>query len=166
MVIVKSKRDTYGESSNYLYNALNYLYDEEKSLHTGGYGVNPYNLEATYKQMKYVKEYFHKTSDNPLMHFIVSFDEKVKTYEKAKSLAVLIGAYFKNRYQLLWAVHRKERGDSIYHLHIILNSVSFVDGKLFNSSPAEIGKFCAYIQGLTGSACRYIFAGVFSSDDA
>ena len=39
MVVVKSKRDTYGDKSNYLYNALNYLYDEEKALHMGGYAL-------------------------------------------------------------------------------------------------------------------------------
>lgn len=89
----------------------------------------------------------------------------MKIHEKAKSLAVLIGAYFKLGYQILWAVHRKERGDSIYHLHIIVNSVSFVDGKLYNSSPEELSRICAHIQRCTDSACVYRFAELFSSDD-
>ncbi len=165
MVIVKSKRDTYGANSDYLYKSLNYLYDKEKALHIGGYGVNPYNLEETFKQMMFVKNYFHRTTDNPIMHFIVSFDDKVRTYERAKALAVIICAYFKCRYQLLWAVHRKVRGDSTYHLHIIMNAVSFVDGKLYNSSRENLGKFCYHIQNCTGSACYPLIAGELSSDD-
>ena len=165
MVVVKSTRDTYGDKSNYLYNALNYLYDEEKALHMGGYAVNPYNLKETYEQMMIVKRYFNKTSGNPLMHFIVSFDENVKTYETAKSLAVLICSYFKCRYQVLWAVHFKCRDNSMYHLHIIVNSVSFLDGKMFNSSPEELSRFCMHIQNCSGSPCVYRFASVLSSDD-
>ena len=105
MVIIKSKKYTDGFHSNYLLNALNYLYDAEKALHIGGYGIDPYDLNKTYEQMLYVKNYYHKTQDNPLMHFIVSFGDKVRTYEKAKAWAILIGAFFKNQYQLLWAVH-------------------------------------------------------------
>lgn len=165
MVLVKSKRDTYGADSCYLYKALNYLYDNEKALHIGGYGVNPYNLEETFKQMMFVKKYFHKTGDNPLMHFIVSFDDIVKTYNQAKWFAIIICQYFKDRYQLLWAVHRKTRGDSKYHVHIIINTVSFVDGKLYNSSREELVRFCSHIQKCTGSLCYYLFSGEASSDD-
>ena len=63
----------------------------------------------------------------------------------------MIGAYFKLGYQILWTVYRKERGDSIYQLHIIVNSVSFVDGKLYNSSPEELSRLCAHIQRFTAS---------------
>ena len=77
----------------------------------------------------------------------------------------MIGAYFKLGYQILWTVYRKERGDSIYQLHIIVNSVSFVDGKLYNSSTEELSRFCANIQRCIGSACVYRFAEQFSSDD-
>ena len=62
---------------------------------------------------------------------------------------MVIGAYFKRRYQILWTVYRKERGDSIYQLHIIVNSVSFVDGKLYNSSTEELSRLCAHIQRFT-----------------
>ena len=61
----------------------------------------------------------------------------------------MIGAYFKLGYQILWTVYRKERGDSIYQLHIIVNSVSFVNGKLYNSSPEEFSRFFVHIQRFT-----------------
>ena len=62
---------------------------------------------------------------------------------------MVIGAYFKLGYQILWTVYRKERGDFIYQLHIIVNSVSFVDGKLYNSSPEEFSRFFVHIQRFT-----------------
>ena len=77
----------------------------------------------------------------------------------------MIGAYFKFGYQILWTVYRKERGDFIYQLHIIVNSVSFVDGKLYNSSTEELSRLCAHIQRCTDFACVYRFAELFSSDD-
>ena len=115
--------------------------------------------------MIYVKKYFHKTQENPLIHFIISFDDEVRTYEKAKAYAVLIGAFFKCRYQLVWAVHKKKRGDSLYHIHIIMNSVSFVDGKLYDSSKENLCKLCEAVERITGTYCRYFFAGYGSTHD-
>ena len=57
MVLIKSKKCSDGYNSGYLYKALNYLYDKEKALHIGGFGVDPYDLNSTYEQMIYVKNY-------------------------------------------------------------------------------------------------------------
>ena len=165
MVLIKCKKCSDGFHSNYLYNALDYLHDKEKQLHLGGFGVDPYDLDKTYKQMQFVKNYFHKTQENPLIHFIISFGDEVRKYEKAKAYAVLIGAVFKCRYQLIWAVHQKKRGDSLFHIHIIMNSVSFVDGKLYDSSKENLSKFCDEVERITGTGCRYYFAGYYSTDD-
>ena len=89
----------------------------------------------------------------------------MRKYEKAKAYAVLIGAAFKCRYQLVWAVHQKKRGDSLFHIHIIMNSVSFVDGKLYDSSKENLNKLCEEVERITGTSCRYYFAGYYSTDD-
>ncbi len=91
--------------------------------------------------------------------------DEVRTYEKAKAWAILIGAFFKNHYQLLWAVHKKKRGESLFHVHFIMNTVSFVDGKLYNSSRAHLTDFCKYVERVTGSPCRYYFSDPRTSDD-
>ena len=165
MALIKCKKCSDGFHSNYLYNALNYLHDKEKQLHLGGVGVDPYDLDLTYKQMLFVKKYFHKTQENPLIHFIISFGDEVSTYETAKGYAVRIGLFFKCRYQFLWAIHRKKRGDSMFHIHIILNSVSFVDGKLYDSSKENLCKLCDHVENVTGVPCRYYFAGYGATDD-
>ena len=82
MVVMDVIRDTQG-GLKYLRNACEYLEDEEKSVYTGGFGVNPYNVNQTYKQMVSIRQYFEKTSGNPLMHFIISFDEAVQKEEDA-----------------------------------------------------------------------------------
>jgi hypothetical protein len=46
-----------------------------------------------------------------------------------------------------------------------MNSVSFVDGKLYDSSKANLGKFSEYVERVTGISCRYYFAGYCSTDD-
>ena len=165
MAVVKCKKCSGGYSSDYLLNALKYLYNEEKALHIGGYGVDPSNLQKTYAQMIIVKRYFHKTQENPLIHLIISFGDEVRTYEKAKSHAVLISAFFKCRHQVLWAVHKKHRGDSLFHIHMIINSVSFVDGKLYDTSRANMCRLCDRIEQITHVPCRYYFAGYGATDD-
>lgn len=156
MVVIKMKRDTYGGLA-YLKNALNYLEDNEKSLFTGGFGVTTSPLEATYRQMLAVRKYFGKVSGNPLMHFIVSFDEKVVTKDQAVYLASQLTNFFSNRYQGVWCVHFKQRGCSNFHVHIVINSVSFVNGKMYHSSAAEIARFAHCVEVILKTPVRWFF---------
>ena len=166
MVIIKIKKCYGGFKSDYLRKASDYLSDPEKRDHLGGYAVNPYNVDVTYAQMCYIKDYFHKTQDNPLIHFIISFGEEVKSYQKAQSHAVLIGAFFRCRYQLLWAVHKKQRGYSNYHIHMIVNSVSFVDGKLLDVSDKELlDCFLKWVGRVVGDNCRFYCVSDRGSDE-
>lgn len=54
---------------------------------------------------------------------------------------------------------------SLFHIHIIMNSVSFVDGKLYDSSKENLSKFCDEVERITGTGCRYYFARYYSTDD-
>ena len=92
MVIMDVIRDTRG-GLKYLWNACRYLENDEKSVYTGGYGVNPYNLNTTYRQIVSVRQYYEKTSGNPLMHFMISFDETVQTEETAILLTQNLAAF-------------------------------------------------------------------------
>lgn len=165
MVKIKVKRDTYG-GTQYLYNACHYVEDWERIVTIGGFGVDPYDLKKTFHQMMCVREYFGKVSGNPLMHFIVSFDECVHKDKGACILGDRIASYFKMDYQTLWCVHAKKRSYSRYHVHIVINSVSYINGKMYNSSRDVISEFCKYVMRVTGVECRYYFGGSASSDDA
>lgn len=156
MVIVKVKRDISG-GKKYLMNACRYLENKEKLIDVGGIGVYPYDLNRTYAQMMAIKEFFGKTSGNPLIHFIVSFDNTISDAEQACEFAAWIARYFQTSHQTLWCVHAKDRSCSHFHAHIIINSVSYVNGMMYNSSPEEMNRFCAYIKQITGIPCIYVF---------
>ncbi len=156
MVIVKVKRDTYG-GERYLLNACRYLENAERSIDCDGYGVDPYQLEYTVHQMMQVKAYFGKTSDNPLMHFVVSFDQSVTDTQRACNLSRQIAAYFHSQYQVLWCVHEKHRQSSFYHCHIVINSVSYINGMMYHSSATNVQAFCDYVSALTQRPCRFVF---------
>lgn len=165
MVKFKVKRDTYG-GTQYLYNACHYVEDWEQIVTIGGFGVDPYNLKKTFHQMMCVREHFGKVSGNPLMHFIVSFDECAHKDDDTCMLAYKITSYFKMDYQAVWCVHAKKRSCSRYHVHIVINSVSYVNGKMYNSSPQVIIEFCKNVTKVTGVNCGFYFGGTASSDDA
>lgn len=165
MVIIKIKRDTYGSKTNYLEHALRYVGDPKKNKYLAGFGVDPYDLNNCYKQMQTVKEYYHKTGDNPMVHFIISFGDNVKKEWQAINKSYEIARAFKDEYQVLWCVHQKTRGDSKYHIHLIVNSVSLADGKLINTSPEFMENFKTYVGEIVGDECRYKFASLQSTDD-
>ncbi len=156
MVIMDVIRDTRG-GLKYLHNACAYLEDDEKSVYTGGYGVNPYNLGSTYRQMVSVRQYYEKTSGNPLMHFIISFDETVQTEEAAVMLTQNLAAFFRTRYQVLYCVHAKQHGCSLYHAHIVINAVSFIDGRMYNSNIDEINRYANYVAETVSRRVRWLF---------
>ena len=165
MVVLKVKRDTYGSNTEYLEHALRYVGNPKKCQYLAGFGVDPYDLDHCYNQMMTVKEYFHKSGDNPLFHFIISFDSNVKTLHKAIVNSYYIARCFKEQYQVLWCVHYKKRGDSRYHVHMIVNSVNLIDGKLLNITYRFMKDLCNYIKEQTGDDCRYYFGFQNSTDD-
>ncbi len=149
MVAVKLIRNTYG-GLEYLYRACRYVDNTERAIYINGFGVNPYDLNDAYDQMLEVKRYYGKTSGNPLAHFVVSFDGTVQEPLRAIELGQQIAAYFTPSYQLMWCIHQKHQGDSYYHMHMALNSVSYVDGRMFHFGKPEMNAFLAYVRSVTG----------------
>lgn len=148
-------------SDDYLYNAILYIVNKAEAVRYDGYHVDPNNA---YEQMMVVKKYFSKTSGNQLMHFVVSFDVRsVQDENVALHYGYRIAQYFGDRFQTVFSVHEKDsyyngRLKSMYHVHFILNSVSFVDGKMFAESKGEIARFAEYIGKVTRSKnCRVIY---------
>ena len=156
MVVMKVKRDTNG-GLKYLRNAIEYLENDEKSLFTAGFGVNPNIIEDTFKHMVKVREYFSKVSGNPMIHFIISFDENVVTANDAILLASQISQFFDNDYQNLWCIHFKQHGCSNFHMHLVINSVNYNHGKMYHSSYDEVQRFADYVAMITNRKVRWLF---------
>lgn len=141
----------------YMHNALNYVtyghtdYDKRYSLNT--------DIDNAYEQFLAVKRYFYKTSGNPVFHFVVVYNAKTTwgdNIEKAESLSRSIATYFSDKFQVVWCIHKKPYSKkyggcaSVYHAHFVMNSVSYINGKMFGGSNSEIYAFLDYIKKVTG----------------
>ncbi len=156
MGVFKVIRNT-NDGLKYMYNALNYVtyvhtdYDKRYSLNT--------DIDNAYEQFLAVKRYFYKTSGNPVFHFVVVYDAKTTwgdNIERAEFFSHSIAMYFSDRYQLIWCIHKEPRSKkyggiaSVYHAHFIMNSVSYIDGRMFSGNHSEIYAFLNHIKSVTG----------------
>ena len=163
MDILTQKRITdNGEGKGYFLNCVNYVYKEkpepgEELIQTKGYGVCDTNAEYTYEQMQAVKKYHGKVGDNPVMHFVVAFDKKsVRDAETACKYTEQIVDQLKSDYQTITAVHQEDQGNSLYHSHIVINTVNVNDGKLYHSGLSELKKLAIHVHDVTGSYCKAV----------
>ncbi|HRU97143.1 MAG TPA: relaxase/mobilization nuclease domain-containing protein [Ruminococcus sp.] len=163
MDILTQKRITdNGDGAGYFKYCVAYAYKEklepgELRVEIRGYGVSEIKDIYTYQEMYVVKEYYGKTGDNPVMHFVVSYDNKtVRTAEAACALTQKIAMFFAPDYQLITVVHKENQGHSDYHAHIILNTVNLKTGKLYHSGSKELFELGMFIHNLTGNFCKCV----------
>ena len=147
------------KEDNYLFNACKYVMDK-RAIHPGGYGVSPYSLQEAYRQMLAVKKYYGKTTGNQLIHLVVAYDDSVTHEEQACALSFKLASYYKDNYQVLFCTHERDEGNPKYqyHMHMIINSVNYRDGKMFVSDRETMGKFCEYVTDITGKKSKLYFA--------
>jgi len=137
---------------DYLKNAIHYIVFGHSDM-VGGFNICP---ECALEQMQIVKKYYGKTEGNQLVHFVISFDRNVYTAAYADKLARKIAKYYADWYQLVYAVHTKERTNddgyekNIFHVHMVMNSVSFMDGSEYPDDAEEAKKFAKHIAEVTG----------------
>lgn len=156
MDILKTIRHTDG-GDKYLGNAINYIFND-RALEVNGYGVDNSDRNYAYNQMYKVKEYYGKTGDNPIMHFVISYgNEHVNNLETASDYTKQIAENLKDDYQLLTAIHCEDQGSSMYHAHIVMNSVNLNTGKLYHSGITELKQLAMQIHDITGTYCKINF---------
>lgn len=113
-----------------LHNALDYIeedYKTEKKLYVSG--INCY-AENAYEQMSITKQTYNKEDGILAFHLIQSFDKDENvTPELAHKIGIeLCNELFADRFECVVSTHINT---SHYHNHIIINSVSFRDGKKY-----------------------------------
>lgn len=163
MDIITQKRITdNGDGRGYFRNVINYAYKDkpepgEALVQIKGYGVCDTNPDYTYEQMNQVKKYFGKTGDNPVMHFVVSYDKRtVNDPDTACEYTEQIAKLFNGQYQMITAVHQEDQGNSLYHAHIVMNSVDMNTGKLYHSGRKELSALAMKVHDVTGNYCKPI----------
>ena len=121
-----------------------------------GYGVDCYNPIRALYQMKAVRKYFGKSSYNPLIHFIICYDGHVMTVDEACKLTAEIVSELADEFQMCIAIHEKDRDYAHFHAHVVMNAVSYVDGRLFHSGFAELNELCRKVSEVTERCCRLV----------
>lgn len=112
-------------SKGSLRNILNYITNPAKTDNKliSGKDCVP---ESSYDEMMSVKNMYGKTTGNNYFHVMQSFSPKDDLdYQKAHEIGVKFAEYFKN-YQVIIATHKDREH---IHDHLVINSVSFQDGK-------------------------------------
>lgn len=89
-------------------------------------------------QMQETKDRFNKNTGNVGYHIIQSFDDNEGNNEQVFEIGCrLAEELFGDRFEVIVALHKNT--DNL-HCHIVVNSVSFVDGKKFNDNKAFLNK--------------------------
>ena len=102
--------------------------------------------DVAFQQMMLVKELWHKTEGRQCRHIIVSFSNyEDLTIDEAVSYGYQIAAYYGCQFQTIFALHLNT---DHMHLHFVINSVSYIDGKKYSGGWADYYQFVAYIQSL------------------
>lgn len=99
--------------------------------------------------MQATKQRFGKLGGVVGYHFIQSFAPGEVTPEQAHTIGVAFAQrLFGDRYEVVIGTHLNK---AHLHNHVVVNSVSFVDGKKYHSSP---GSYYFDVRGVSDALCR------------
>lgn len=139
---------------DYLVNCYNYVVAGH-TVHCGAVNVRP---STALEQFTAVRRYFGKVTGNQLVHYVIVLDTRFHNLDTVIKAGYRIANFYSNEYQLLFGVHEQcmqnKRGKdrSYYHIHMIMNPVSFVNGKMFASTWNDINQFVEHIKQATGDS--------------
>lgn len=115
---------------------INYAMNGEKT--ENGILVSAINClpQTAYSQMMLTKKAFHKEDGRLGYHIIQSFNGNEISPDKCNKIGMeLAEELWGDKYQVIVCTHTNKQN---IHNHIVLNSVSFVDGSKYHNSNVEI----------------------------
>lgn len=108
---------------------------EKTEQHFFTSALNCESCETAYAEMQATKQRFGKLGGVIGYHFIQSFAPSEVTPEQAHAIGVAFAQrLFGDRYEVVVGTHLDK---AHLHNHVVVNSVSFVDGKKYHSSPGS-----------------------------
>lgn len=171
MAIVKiiAIRDRLDKRVNYAINGektaldagIAYAANPEKTeQHFFASAINCESCETAYAEMQETKRRFGKSGGVVGYHFIQSFAPGEVTPEQAHRIGMAFAEkLFGSRYEVVIGTHLDK---AHLHTHIVINSVSFVDGKKYHSSP---GNYYFDVRGASDALCRENGLSVIAPQD-
>ena len=139
---------------------INYAMNGEKT--ENGILVSAINClpETAYSQMMLTKKVFHKEDGRLGYHIIQSFNGNEVSPEKCNQIGKeLAEELWGDKYQVLVCTHTNKQN---IHNHIVLNSVSFIDGSKYHNSNVEI----ALLRETNDDICRRYGLSIIKSTKA
>jgi len=115
---------------------INYAMNGEKT--ENGILVSAINClpQTAYSQMMLTKKAFHKEDGRLGYHIIQSFNGNEISPDKCNKIGIeLAQQLWGDKYQVIVCTHTNKKN---IHNHIVLNSVSFIDGSKYHNSNVEI----------------------------
>ena len=115
-------------------------YALEKATKIGGYGISS-NAEAAFLQMWFVKRIYYQTDALQLKHFFITLSDTEAGYigeDELLQLGFLAGQIF-GEYQMVYGIHHD---GSHEHLHIVMNTTSFLDGHQYSDGLSMFNRLC------------------------
>ena len=111
--------------------------------------INCDSCETAFAEMQATKRRFGKLGGVVGYHFIQSFTPGEVTPEQAHAIGVAFAQrLFGERYEVVIGTHLDR---AHLHNHVVVNSVSFVDGKKYHSSP---GSYYFEVRSTSDTLCR------------
>ena len=133
MAIIKIKT-----IKNNLEKVINYAQNGDKT--ENGILVSGVNCvpKTAYQQMALTKKFYHQEKGRQGYHIIQSFNGRELTPQEANEIGVsLAEELFGDKFQVVVCTHTNKFN---VHNHIILNSVSFIDGSKYHNSNLDIAQ--------------------------
>ena len=122
--------------------AIEYILDPVKAKHgyVGGVAISAI---CPAQSMMLVSERFNKSDGVQLRHYVISFAQsEVRNPKIANDIACKISAYIGQLYQNVFAVHENEEN---LHIHFVVNTVSYADGRRYGGTHQEFNEMMNYI---------------------
>ena len=155
MAVIKIKTITHNLEA-----VINYAQNGDKTdngLLVSGINCIP---KTAYSQMALTKKFFHKETGRQGYHIIQSFNGKELTPSEANELGKeLAEELFGDKFQVVVCTHINKFN---IHNHIVLNSVSFIDGSKYHNSKVDI----ALLKDKSDELCKQYDISVLNTSKA
>ena len=133
-VAIRNKKQTVGA----LHSVLKYVSQERKTVCNGAQFLSGHNCvpQCAYTEMLTTKRQFRKTDGRQFYHFVHSFsDDDFLTPQEANAIGVEFAEREFPDFEVVVATHL-DTGH--LHNHLVVNSVSCVDGRKFHQNAADL----------------------------
>ena len=126
-----------------------YIHKNSVSLNTprevshAYYGLSG-NLNNMTRQMQCVQRYFGIEEPMEMLHLVVDYGTLVKDDKTASAYSVSCEEYFCRNHQIYCCTYQ-DIPSLRYYTHILINPVSYTDGKVFHVNDENMHQFCDYL---------------------